>query len=134
MSTPLAIDPVMQKDSGDCAIAALAMVIGRPFREVSDAAIKTIRRKRWQSGGLETDEVLRIARKLGVVLTRTDASGPLDEATGILLVKKPKSYHAVVVFEGVVFNPADGLLWNLDAYCHSTLSKPYELLQLKEDA
>lgn len=119
MTTPVAINPERMRDEGDCALAALAMLTGAPYPTVSRVALKTVRR-RPHATGLWAGEVMKIAKALKTPLRRVKLKGKLhtslDEATGILLVHRGDGSHAVVLFQGVVINPADGLIWDLDTY------------------
>lgn len=132
MTTPVAINPERMRDEGDCALAALAMLTGAPYPTVSRVALKTVRR-RPHATGLWAGEVMKIAKALKTPLRRLKLRGKLpstldDEATGILLVQRGDGSHAVVLFQGVVINPADGLIWDLDTYLTEGEWTPHELL------
>lgn len=105
----LCVEPIVMKGDDDCAIASLAMLLGKPYSEVYSMA-----RRRRQAGLWSTD-IRRIARRFGRQLT--SYRQPLPQTpTGVLIVERPSSAHAVLVFQGVVVNPADGLLWDFDAF------------------
>lgn len=105
----------MQRGHADCAIAALAMLSGRPYREVSEAAIAVspvVHRT-----GLWNTELGRIARAIGFKLRPARKIVTDPDTTGLLVVKKKNGAgHVVVLFQGVVVDPASGLIWDLDTY------------------
>lgn len=99
------------------------MILGIPYVQVSAEALK-IRADVGQKG-LTTRQMMRVVRGLGRNLTSLPISDiNLEGETGILDVRKGRVYHAVVLFEGVVYNPADGLLYNLDAYLSAAKATP----------
>ena len=123
MAAPAIIELIMQKSSGDCVIAALAMVLALPFVEVHVKAQELY--PDCSKSGLTTREMLRVTRALGRNLSRVPLKDlQLDAETGLLDVRIRSSYHAVCLFEGVVVNPADGLIYTLDAYLASAHAKP----------
>ena len=62
-SDPVAIDPIVQKDSTDCGIAAIAMLLGRPYADVFQVAQKVAPNSQQQ--GLWTTEIKKICEQLG---------------------------------------------------------------------
>ena len=128
---PSVIEPIIQKSSGDCVIAAIAMVLGKPYVEVSQVAetIKPDPREK----GITIREAQTIAKKLvgrqfeSINPKATDTD--LGSETGVLYVRLGRDYHALVLFEGVIFNPADGLLWNLEAYLGNKKAHVVRLLK-----
>jgi hypothetical protein len=113
MSLVVAIEPIVQKDVADCGIASLAMLLGRPYQEVSKVALAIVSKK-VHKRGLWSTEVKRIAKALDIRLRVRRKLR--DEATGLLVLKRPGEAHIAVLFQGVVINPADGLVWDYDAY------------------
>ena len=124
MGSPAIIEPVMQKDIYDCGVASLAMLLGLPYSEVRKAA-SDIYKERLKEG-LDTRSMIRIAKELGHVLKSVPYPNPdLEPQTGILGTYD----HYVMLFEGVVYNPADGLLYDVDTYLASRKRvKPMRLL------
>ena len=115
MAAPAIIEPIIQKDIGDCVIASMAMVLGLPYSEVCSKALELY--PTCSSTGLTTRQMLAVTRALKRNLTSVPIKeAQLDSETGILDVRIGRRYHALVLFEGVVFNPADGLIYNLDTY------------------
>ena len=124
MAVPVIIEPVIQRDAGDCVIASLAMVLGLPYVQVYTKAHEFYPDA--HTTGLTTREMMRVVRALGKHLTSVAIKDVnLEAETGILDVRKGSGkYHAVVLFEGVIFNPADGLLYTLEAFLASSKTKP----------
>ena len=74
--------------------------------------------------------MIRVAKKLGHVLqARPITLEKVEDApTGILLLRRGRDYHAAVWFEGVIYDPSDGILWEPLAYWHSSKYTPYRIL------
>lgn len=130
MSMPMVVQPVVQINEGDCAIAALAMFLGRPYATVAEAARRVARHA--ETKGLYTTQIRRVAKALGVQLEkrRHSLEGPY---TGLLTTKRKadKREHVVVLFQGVVLDPLDGLLWDYDTWLNKTSYTPTALLTVK---
>ena len=117
------LEPIIQRAEGDCVIAALAMVLGIPYAEVCSKALvlyPSADRK-----GMTTRQMLAVTRSLG----RNLQSVPIKDAnlegeTGILDVRVNRRYHSTVLFEGVLINPADGLIYNLETYLATKKATP----------
>lgn len=129
MGVPAIIEPVMQKTGMDCIVVCLAMLLEKPYIEVADAARAVDPHA--LDVGLTVSETRRVATKLGrrlVVRPEPD----LDEDTGILFVKRKgqRTFHAVVLFNGSVYNPATGLLSTADAYLAIDHARIYKFLTL----
>lgn len=110
MSDRVTVDPIMQKDGGDCAVACLAMFLGVGYAEVR----KVVHRKVGQDG-LTDRQIINAAKKFGRTLRLV---GEWEDTIGILKVERPVhdapktiEYHVVMFINGVVYNPADGLIW-----------------------
>lgn len=115
MTHPVCLEPIVQKTDADCGIAALAMLLNKPYRQVSAAAIKLAPRP--HKAGLWTSEIIAIAKALGVTLKRTKwDEDSADDATGILVVAHKKHAHVVCLFLGIVVNPSNGLLYERETY------------------
>ena len=127
---PEVIKPVTQVTEGDCAICSLAMMLGVPYEQVGEAA-KHITRRNPHRGGLTTGEIIKIAHKLSGhdVESLLPSQVNLSDETGILAVRYGKSEHAVALFEGVIYNPADGLIYSIDAYLASMHAKPIRFIR-----
>ena len=91
------------------------MILGRPYVEVSEMALSLF--KDPHKVGLVTREIMRLLRHLGANPTSLPLKGlSLEEETGLLLT----SGHAVVVFQGVIYDPLNGLLYQPDVYSTAT--------------
>ena len=105
------------------------MILGVGYAEVSRKA-----REIWPNPhhtGLTVRETQRLTHALiGRSLESLDVKTvDLEDETGVLFVKLPGDYHAIALFEGVVFNPADGLIWNRSAYFATKKAHPVRLLR-----
>lgn len=115
MSKPVFIEPIANKDVGDCCITCLAMLTGRPYQDVIAAAPVGA-----EKDGMWQREVIATAAALGVVL-RSRRRFDLREDDGILMLKPepPKNPgsrwlrpdHAVLLLNGMVLDPYNGRLW-----------------------
>jgi hypothetical protein len=121
--TPLAIEPITQKSGADCGVACVAMISGRPYQQVADAARKIA----WNVAavGLYPSQVQALAKACRCRLTRRARKGYDEDLTGVLIVRDAQDWalHAVVIFQGCIFNPADGVLYDHDVF----LSKGYDV-------
>lgn len=134
MIAPVTVDPFPQKDGGDCAVAALAMYLGVGYQQVRAVCHKNV-----GTDGLTDRQILNTARKLKQPLRWTN-DGDLSETIGILKVERPEhdnpkelEYHTVVLLKGVIYNPADGLIWtDIDAFFKARRWKPVGVFVRKE--
>lgn len=117
MREPIFIEPIFQKDSGDCAICSLAMLLGKPYVSIVEAAPTQYlgRKYRPVKEGLTGKMMIEIAAKFGARLVMR-RKYQLDEDTGILTVlkanvRKPTSTHAVVLAKGTIIDPVDARFW-----------------------
>ena len=113
------IEPLIQKDVSDCGIAALAMILGEPYRNVSAIALKIC--KKPHERGMYTTDVMRVAKSFGCpLLKQLFIPDEGDYKTGILVLRRKKKgkieQHFAVLFQGVLVNPADCLIWDLDTF------------------
>ena len=129
MASPEIIEPVIQKEDSDCVIAAVAMLLQKPYREVSEVALKTFK-IRPHSNGLDLRQTRALLRKFGMNPISVSVKDlDLDEETGILSVTK-KNPHVVVLFEGVIIDPANGFLYTRDAYCAEQKARLTRLIKI----
>lgn len=123
---PVAIKPIVQTGH-DCAIAALAMFTDRPYAEVATVVVE-IAPKAFTRGMWAT-EIQRAAKRLGVILKQTRRFN-VDADSGLLCVhEQVMGAHVVVLFHGVIMNPADGKSWKPAAYFSYAKAKPRVLLR-----
>jgi hypothetical protein len=112
-----AVNPMIQRGLSDCGLVCLQMLLDRPYDVIRDTALKIA--PRLHESGVYVSELKRISKALGSPLTYRKLNfGPPDGEFGILRVKllKRRGYHFVVLFNGVVINPSDGLVWDADTY------------------
>lgn len=109
------IEPIFQKSTEDCGIAALAMLLQESYRSVSEIAMKVC--KKPHERGMYITDLVRTAKSFGRPLLKRAL---FEDATGILVLRRTKKrkleQHFVVLFQGVLVNPADGLIWDLDTF------------------
>ena len=113
------LEVIVQKTGADCAVAALAMLAGRPYRAVSDAA-RTVAPTA-HSRGLYTTQILTIAESIGFPLKAIARPASflkvsVVDHTGILTVRRKKDDHAVVLFQGVIVDPMNGMVWDFETF------------------
>jgi hypothetical protein len=117
--TPALVEIHVQKNLSDCAVASLAMISGRPYRVVSEAAVAAA--PTVHTRGLWTTQILAIAKAIKFPLRRV--KHPLDDDTGLVIVKdatgKTNDCHVAALFQGVLIDPATGNVWDFDTYLHT---------------
>lgn len=134
------VELVIQRAAGDCGIAALAMFLNQSYETVFAATI-TKKCKTPHLTGMYTRQLQRAARRFGttLVLKRT---WDVETVCGLLTLdkvdKQPDDFpqHLVLLKWGLVFDPADGTIWELDDYCEQQKFRPVSILVSddKEDA
>lgn len=97
-----------QHTKGDCALAALAMLLHVSYEDVLATAAQIVTRP--HERGLYLTEIERVASQLGHRLKRT-RSYSLDDDTGILGVRNKEYQHVVVIRDGILADPVDGEVW-----------------------
>jgi hypothetical protein len=109
---PIALEPVVMKDVGDCAIACLRMLTGLPYEAVFQALPKRLQGSALHAG-LSNASILAVARKLKFPLVYRSITNPddLPETIGILDLHRHKEGHVVVWLKNVLYNPADAFIW-----------------------
>ncbi len=127
-------EPLVQKDVADCMVACLAMLLGISYTTALDAFPK---RARVKQTGVSDSQLTRAAKRLGVVLTRVRKPN-LDDVIGIMTLEREvegaEEYHAVVVFNGSIYNPADGQVWtDIEAFCQTRRWMPMRVFVRQEE-
>lgn len=125
---PRAIQPLIQMTQADCGIAALAMLLGKPYSQVAVALSKT--HPTAKKEGMWTGEMISVARKYRMKLkVRSPAvlQGEPD-ITGLVTTKN----HVAVLFQGVVIDPSDGQVWDLETWLVANRHKLVEVLEVEE--
>ncbi len=118
---PEIIEPIMMKDSWDCGVACLCMLLSKPYGEVRAA----IPRRTKVSEGLGPQQMRNIAKTLGCT-TWLMKDGDASEIIGIMGLSRPvdplkptrkHEGHYVLLIKGVLYNPADGHIWtDIDSF------------------
>lgn len=109
------IRPVRQHLPHTCAIAALSIVIERDYQDVYDRALADYT---WITAGLTTAQILRLARVFQCPLRLHRGPVEFDEHEGMVDVeaRAPKLCHAVVLFNGSIYDPMDGCFYEPGTY------------------
>lgn len=130
------VELVLQRSTGDCGIAALAMLLGLPYEDVF-AALVTPTYPKPHRVGLMTRHVKQAAKRLGVSLALRRV-WDLDESTGLLTVERNTpdaeqfKQHLVLLKFGLVFD-TDGKAWEPETYFAQHDFKPVSLLTAEEN-
>lgn len=118
MIEPFIIEPTMMKDSADCGICCLKMLLGVSYAEIITAIPKR-HQKNITTTGVSIPLMVRVARRLGHVLEYHDEDFNPDYvgALDVVRIANEDEGHMVMYMSGVVYNPADGLLFtDLDTF------------------
>lgn len=123
---------VPQRTGGDCGIAALATYLEMSYEDVYTAAASIDKARRGKSG-METRRLLALAKQLGVTLRR-QKNPDLDVHEGLLFVKWSRRqhgfwWHTVVLYHGIIADPADGYVLDADEYLLRFKCKSGDLLE-----
>ena len=123
--------PVVQiqvmRAPGDCAIAALSMLLGVSYEDVLGAAVTTTKSARVHHKGLFTRDIKRTAKRLGVVLTQ-NRTIDLENDEGVLVLEGVDGRrHAVLLKAGLVFD-GDGTVWEPETLFAHQQYQPTSLL------
>lgn len=139
MNEPVVLQPVMQQDIADCGVACLVMMTGLSYAQVLAAFSK---RAKVSSNGMSRRQLMRAAKKLGFPL-RFVKNGDLSNMVGIADLQRyanpdnpAEGYeeHLVIVAKGVLYNPAEGLLWtDIDSYFKTRRWVPLGMYVRTED-
>lgn len=125
---PVFIEPIANKENGDCCLACLVMWTGRSYQDVVAAAPPKAYYK-----GMTNTAVVETAAKLGTSFVRR-RKFDIYEDDGILMLlpepkKKGRSDHAVLLLNGTVLDPFNNRLWlDVEVYMKTEGYRPGELL------
>lgn len=132
MSAPVFIEPVVNREQGDCALACLVMWTGKPYQDVIAAAPTNAHKD-----GMYGRDVVATAARLGTRL-RPRRKFDLHADEGLLMLNPhPRKHpgqkwlrpsHCVILLGGMVLDPYNCRLW-LDADVYLTTER-YKLGQL----
>ena len=120
MLEPVVFEAMPQKNSGDCAVVCLCMLLGRPYAEVFAACPK---RGRPEWNGLSNRQIQNVAARLGHQLNYFDVTKHrawLDDNAGVGILDLDHDKHEghyVMWSKGTIYNPAQNEHWtDLDAF------------------
>lgn len=118
---PLVIEPTMMKNSADCGIACLSMLLGKSYGEVTAVLPKRRRAVITANEGLDLRQMKMLATRLGwrlrYIHTQTEFHA---DSVGILSLWRPiaadkptgnREGHYVIYAKETIYNPAEGLWW-----------------------
>lgn len=113
MPETLFIEPMVQKDSGDCGIACIHMLSGRSYTDVVKAAPHHSYKH-----GMTMKQIVETAATVGLTL-RHRRKYDLSDDRGILgLIPDPthngktkRDEHVVLLLEGHIYDTYAGRLW-----------------------
>lgn len=128
--TPVCVIPQIQRGLSDCGLVCLQMLLDRPYDVIRDTALKLA--PTLHKSGVYVTELQKIGTALGVPLAYRKVTA-LPDDVGILRVKlrKPKGVHFVVLFNGVILNPSDGMVWDAETYFENR-GQPVGLLTIED--
>lgn len=115
MREPVFIELSVQRESGDCAVACLHMLIGKSYQEIVFAAPPKAHKH-----GMTCREMIATAAKLDVQM-RMRRKFDQNEDTGILSLNPDPKYntghikrdeHVVLLLSGMVYDAYNGRLWS----------------------
>ena len=105
----VAIEIIIQKTAADCGVAALAMLTGHTYVGVA-ACVPQLNAT--LANGMSIGQLQKLARTLGWPLKKTLFADD-GEAVGLVSLSRGKKEagHVVVYAEGLIIDPANGVLW-----------------------
>lgn len=129
------IEIIVQKSLGDCGVAALAMISRIPYQQVYQAASKV--EPDVLEKGLHRTELVETARALGFrtkVLRKFDP----EEHEGVISLVRAENHrknggHYVVLWNGAVVDPSNGLVWPYEEYLKSVSERFHPVALLVVD-
>jgi len=132
MSRPVFIEPVINREMGDCTLTCLVMWTGKPYQDVIAVCPVGAHKK-----GLWNYQIVEAAGRLGSTLI-TKRHYNIHEDDGILMLHpdpaKGRPPHAVVLVNSAVLDPYNGRLWlDVDTYLQVERYKAGVLLIEIED-
>lgn len=118
----------VSRGNSDCALVALSIYLQVDYEDVLGAAVKVTRSEIPHKRGLYTNEIKRIAVKLGhrLLLRR---SFEVDDDEGIFgfLHRELNEGHVAFGKRGLVWG-TDGTVWEIETYLQATGYTPVSLL------
>jgi len=123
---------VRQRSTNDCAVAALASFLGRSYEEVLIAAALLTPEILYR--GMENADMIGTARQFGICLLPKAPPIDIEEDSGILgvKVKGVKDEHALVLSNGLIYDPSTGNVWDAEIYLNNPpKARIVDLLELE---
>lgn len=127
MGAPVSFRPMAQRGGNDCAVAALAMLLGVDYLAVLHACEK--RHYHVHKQGLTSNGIVKIAAGFKLPLGNRRVLNLPEDGVGILTVRRGNTYHAVLFFHGLICDPCDGVVWEGDTFLKVSRYKPYRWLE-----
>ena len=133
MAKSAGIKVVMQKKDYDCGIAAMAMLVGVPYGDVSAVCRELYGTTKPNKRGLLLYHMEEIGERLGMPLERVyKAKNYLSGKTGILGMnggKMDSAGHWVVLKDGdTILDPDDGSVYKIFDYVEANKCRPATIL------
>ena len=122
---------VPQRHKFDCAVCCLAMLLGQDYERTLlafDSLAPLVR-------GVSCKNIQRAARRLGVEL-RLYRKVDLENDTGLLMLDAASWLvnHTVVLKEGMVVDPSDTTVWEVDDYIAANKASVENILKVRVPA
>lgn len=101
---------IPMREKGDCAICSLAMLTGRGYAEVMEAACRAATAPHV---GISIPVIQTIARALGYPLSNRSVPTDWEDQTGLLITYRVRrrSGHCVYIHEGCLADSDRGEIW-----------------------
>lgn len=117
---------VLQKRGWDCGIATLASLMGEPYEEVLREAAQRFKIER----GMHAREMIAVAKVFNVELKHRVKNIDVEEHNGILGIVHKGGHHAVLLMNGLVFDPGEnGTVWDAETYIKIHKLKIIDILE-----
>ena len=134
MSKPIFIT-VRKRHKADCAIAALACLLQRPYEEVLVVVARVVRHALVR--GLTNTNMIKVAARFNITLVRRVGTEiDYSTMTGILGAhlrhNNAGDEHAVVLSHGLIYDPEDGEVWKVRDYLKQFNATHIDLLSLED--
>jgi ABC-type bacteriocin/lantibiotic exporter with double-glycine peptidase domain len=109
-----AIEVIVQKTAADCGIAALAMLTGNTYVNVSACVLQL---NAALANGMSLMQLRRLSKSIGWPLVKKEFMDDGEQIGLVSLSRGKEAGHVVVYAEGIIIDPANGLLWlDVQAY------------------
>ena len=115
----------LQRHPMDCAVATMAMLLGKSYEDVLQAFKHNVMAK-----GATVAQMQAAARRLGTALRWRRWRDALEHETGILAVSSPRwaHDHLVLLKDGELIIDTDGTIWETDVFLSAYEARPVSLL------